>query len=98
MLTAVPRTPLQSLDLSHRRQKPTLDQPFPTLHVQQGELAQLPVPSATPEQQAPIVALVEQVLAANAANSAADTTALEAEIDARVAALYGLTAAEVAQL
>ncbi|MBC7446476.1 MAG: Eco57I restriction-modification methylase domain-containing protein, partial [Hymenobacteraceae bacterium] len=59
---------------------------------------QLPIPRATPEQQAPIVALVEQILAAKATNPAADTTALEGEIDALVAALYGLTAEEAAQL
>lgn len=52
----------------------------------------------TPEQQAPIVALVEQVLAAKAADPAADTSAPEAEINALVAALYGLTPAEAAQL
>ncbi len=61
-------------------------------------LRELPIPRATPEQQAPIVALVEQVLAAKAADPAADTAALEGEIDARVAELYGLTVGEVGQL
>lgn len=47
-------------------------------------------------EQAPIIALVEQVLAAKAAGE--PTAALEAEIDALVAARYGLTPAEAAQL
>ena len=59
---------------------------------------QLPIPPATPEQQAAIAGLVEQVLAAKAAAPAADTQALEQQIDAAVAALYGLTPAEVALL
>jgi len=61
-------------------------------------LSQLPIPAATPEQQAEIASLVEQVLAAKAADAAADTTALEQQIDERVTALYGLTPAEVALL
>jgi len=60
------------------------------------ELRQLPIPAATPEQQAEIAALVEAVLAAKAAGE--PTAALEAEIDALVAARYGLTPAEAAQL
>ena len=60
------------------------------------ELRELPIPHATPEQQAKIAALVEQVLAAKAAG--APTAPLEAAIDALVAARYGLTPAEVAQL
>jgi adenine-specific DNA-methyltransferase len=54
------------------------------------------IPHATPAQQAEIAALVEQVLAAKAAGE--PTAALEADIDALVAARYGLTPAEVAQL
>ena len=52
------------------------------------------IPAATPAQQAEIAALVEQVLAAKAADATADTAALEQQIDALVAALYGLTPAE----
>lgn len=59
-------------------------------------LAQLPIPHATPAQQAEIAALVEQVLAAKAANE--PTATLEAAIDDLVAARYGLSPAEVAQL
>ncbi|RTQ52380.1 class I SAM-dependent DNA methyltransferase [Hymenobacter gummosus] len=66
--------------------------------MQLAQISQLPIPPATPEQQAAIAALVEQVLAAKAADAAADTTALERQIDALVAALYGLTAEEAALL
>ena len=62
------------------------------LHLYPDDWKQLPIPIATPEQQAPIIALVEQVLAAKAAGQ--PTAALEADIDALVAARYGLTPAE----
>ncbi|HEY9172460.1 MAG TPA: TaqI-like C-terminal specificity domain-containing protein, partial [Verrucomicrobiae bacterium] len=42
-----------------------------------------------------LVGLVERILAAKRANPAADTTALEREIDARVYRLYGLTPEEI---
>jgi restriction endonuclease S subunit len=70
------------------------DDLFPKIKI--GEFRELPIPHATPAQQAEIAALVEQVLAAKAAGE--PTAALEAEIDALVAARYGLTPAEVAQL
>jgi adenine-specific DNA-methyltransferase len=73
---------------------------------------QIPIPAATPEQRAPIIALVERILAAKAAAgtnvgevlnlsdssaaAAVDTAVLEAQIDALVYALYDLTAAEIA--
>ncbi|GAA4352139.1 Eco57I restriction-modification methylase domain-containing protein [Hymenobacter saemangeumensis] len=53
-------------------------------------LTQLPIPTATPEQQAAIAALVQQILDAKAQDPAADTAALEAAVDAAVAALYGV--------
>ena len=43
-----------------------------------------------------IVSLVERILAAKQANPAADTSALEREIDQQVYALYGLTPEEIA--
>ncbi|MDJ0367752.1 TaqI-like C-terminal specificity domain-containing protein [Hymenobacter sp. H14-R3] len=61
-------------------------------------LNQLPIPTATAEQQAAVATLVAQILAARAADATADTRAAEAAVDALVAALYGLTPAEVAQL
>jgi adenine-specific DNA-methyltransferase len=51
---------------------------------------QLPIPAATAQEQAAVAALVGQVLAAKAADAAADTQALETQIDALVAALYGV--------
>ena len=45
---------------------------------------------ATPAEQAAIAALVQQILAAKAADAAADTRAAEAAVDAAVAALYGV--------
>lgn len=62
------------------------------------DLSQLPIPAATAEQQAPIVALVEQVLAAKSSSPTADTQALEQQIDTLVAGLYGLTPEEQALL
>jgi hypothetical protein len=51
------------------------------------------VPSEQAERN--IVTLVDQILAAKRADAAADTRALEAEIDRHVYALYGLTPAEI---
>jgi adenine-specific DNA-methyltransferase len=53
-------------------------------------LSQLPIPAATPDEQAAIAALVTQILAAKAADPAVDTRVAEAAVDARVAALYGV--------
>jgi len=58
-------------------------------------VSQIPIPAATPVQQAAIEVIVERILAVKQTNSAADVTALEAEIDEQVYRLYGLTAAEV---
>lgn len=44
---------------------------------------------------AALVGLVERILAAKRDKPAADTTALEREIDARVYRLYGLTPDEI---
>jgi hypothetical protein len=51
---------------------------------------QLPIPDVTPEQQAPIVALVEKILTAKRAKPDADVSILEAEVDRLVTALYGI--------
>jgi len=51
---------------------------------------QLPIPAATAAEQAAIAALVTQILAAKAADPAADTREAEAQVDALVAALYGV--------
>ena len=52
------------------------------------QLERLPVPFATKEQQAPIVALVNEILAARKSNPSADTSIQEAEIDSLVYDLY----------
>lgn len=56
---------------------------------------QLPIPTATPAQQHPIIALVDKILAVKKANSQANTSAWEREIDGLVYELYGLTEDEV---
>lgn len=56
---------------------------------------QLPIRVVNDLLQEPIVTLVTQILDAKRANPAADTSALEAEIDLRVYHLYNLTHAEV---
>ena len=56
----------------------------------------IPIPDIGLEQQAPIVRVVDRILAAKAAALSADTRADESEIDRLVYALYGLKEAEVA--
>jgi hypothetical protein len=46
-------------------------------------------------QQTPIVALVDEILIAKRINPNADLTALEADLNGRIAALYGLTPREI---
>jgi hypothetical protein len=53
------------------------------------------IPIIIPKDQVPLVSVVERILAAKQANPAADTTALEREIDELVYALYGLTEEEI---
>lgn len=53
-------------------------------------VTQLPIPNATPAEQAAISSRVEKILAAKAADSAADVSGLEREIDELVADLYEL--------
>jgi len=59
-------------------------------------IAQTPIPAASPNQQTEIETIVNQILTAKAADPTADTSALEAEIDRLVYALYGLTDDEIA--
>lgn len=66
------------------------------IHLYPDDWKQLPIPDVPPEKQAPIVALVEQILTAKTADKTADITALEARIDILVSALYGLTEDEIA--
>jgi len=54
------------------------------------------VPKPLDSNSNPIIALVDRILSAKAADPAADTSALEREIDELVYQLYGLTAEEIA--
>lgn len=58
-------------------------------------LKPFPVPETTPEQEKPIAKLVTKILTAKRANSKADTSKLEREIDQLVYQLYGLTDEEI---
>ena len=58
-------------------------------------MEQIPIPAVASEKQKPVEKLVERILAAKQKNPAADTTALEREIDQQVYALYGLTPEEI---
>ena len=62
-----------------------------TNHVPIGELKRIPFPVPVPEQQQLIINLVDKILTAKKANSQADTSALEHQIDLLVYHLYGLT-------
>ena len=59
-------------------------------------LLAIPLISPPSEEQIPITTLVDRILAAKRANSNADTTNLENEIDKLVYGLYGLTDDEIA--
>lgn len=67
---------------------------FPKVLV--SDLKDLPVCLVAESQQQPIIELVEKIIAAKATDPAADTSALEREIDRMVYALYGLTEEEIA--
>jgi hypothetical protein len=54
------------------------------------------IPMLSQEEQQPFIDLVNQILAAKAANPATDTSALESEIDEMVYDLYSLTEDEIA--
>jgi len=56
----------------------------------------LPIPDVSAERQAPILSLVDQILASKEANPNSDISSLEAEIDRLVYELYGLTEEEIA--
>jgi len=55
----------------------------------------IPIPVIGAKQQQPIIALVDEILLAKRADPAADTSALEREIDQHVYRLYGLTPEEI---
>ena len=55
----------------------------------------IPIPSASPTQQQPIIAIVENILASKKEDPQADTREWEEEIDRLVYDLYGLTEEEI---
>ena len=61
------------------------------LHLYPDDWKKLPVPDVTSKEQAPLVALVDQILSVKRADPHADTAVFENKIDQRVYALYGLT-------
>ncbi len=65
------------------------------IHLYPDDWKQLPIPDVTPEKQAPIVALVENILELRRNHKLSDIPALEAQIDSLVHALYGLTDDEI---
>jgi adenine-specific DNA-methyltransferase len=64
--------------------------------VKKQHVEQLPITKATAAQQAPVIGCVQKILAAKQADPQADISALEAEIDQLVYALYGLTEEDIA--
>ena len=58
------------------------------IHLYPDDWKKLPIPDVPPERQAPLVALVDRILAARRADPVADIAALESELDGMVAALY----------
>ena len=65
-------------------------------HIYPEHIRNIPIPSAIPAQQKPIIALVDKILAAKKANPQADTSKEECKIDTLVYNLYGLTDDEIA--
>ncbi|GAB3542522.1 type IIG restriction enzyme/methyltransferase [Spirosoma fluminis] len=58
------------------------------------DIRSIPIPDATLEAQAPLIALVDKILLAKRADLKADTSALEAQLGELVLDRYGLTAEE----
>ncbi len=63
-------------------------------HIYPEHVRNIPIVAATKEQQAPIIALVDVILAKKKANPSADTSAQEAEIDRLVYELYDVPLSE----
>jgi len=66
------------------------------IHLYPDDWKKLPIPDVSAAQQKPIIALVDQILIRKRANPTADISALETDLDAKVATLYGLTSEEIA--
>jgi hypothetical protein len=61
------------------------------IHLYPEDWKRLPIPEGTREQQAVIVALIDEILAALQSDSKADVSVLEEKVDDRVALLYGVS-------
>ena len=66
------------------------------IHLYPDDWKKLPIPDVMPEQQTPIIVLVDTILDAKRTDPTADTTKPEAEIDRLVYQLYNLTPKEIA--
>jgi adenine-specific DNA-methyltransferase len=66
------------------------------MELYQKPLSEIPLKVISATEQKPFIASVDRILAAKQANPAADTSALEREIDQQVYALYALTPEEIA--
>ena len=66
------------------------------IHLYPDDWKKLPIPDVSPEQQAPIIELVDQILEAKGTHLDADVSELENEIDQIVYSLYDLTSEEIA--
>ena len=62
------------------------------IHLYPDDWKRLPIPDVSPEQQEPIIELVDQILAAKRTDPDANVSKLEDEIDRKVSDLYGITA------
>jgi len=67
-------------------------------HIYPEHIRKLPIPSATPAQQQPIIDLVDSILAKKKQNPQADTSVEENAIDKLVCQLYGLSKDEIKQI
>lgn len=61
------------------------------IHLYPDDWKKLPIPDVPPEKQAPIVALVDKILAAKGTDPRTDISTIEQEIDELVNQLYGLS-------
>ena len=66
------------------------------IHLYPDDWKKLPIPDVSPEKQAPIIELVDQILDAKRTAPNADISNLENEIDQIVYLLYGITTDEIA--
>ncbi len=65
------------------------------IHLYPDDWKKLPIPDVSAERQAPIVALVDQILTTKQVNPNASISNLEVELDLLVSALYVLTKDEI---